>query len=496
MANVLEFALGLETSKFISELGIASAGVLGLAGVAETLEKVWGKVDGTIEKAAGLQTLHARTGETVQTLYELQKGFKAVGLDGSSMPTFLLRIQKTLGGVNEMGERTDGVLSALGLDMKHLADASAVEQVTALTAALGKMPKSQATAVASQLFSRFGAGDLLQIARQQTHFEAAVKSGQKYADIWAALAPAAHEFEVTLGIIKGKMDIIWAQVASALLPAFVEVANWVKQIDLGKLAKQIGSIVSGIVEAIKEGKLTELLELSFAAGVEFFVNMITGTLGSGDFWAGIFKSMAGSFVTQWGVILKMFLSLGDVLLAMFDTVFQNVYEYIGKIPKVGNMLGLEGYTAGTFKNNFAERRSEASGANSMLDGMLKTGLGLSLSGAGSIKDALAKAFAGANGPASDRLKNFIADLAAKAPKLKPESEAAASGKNIDLTTSNYKPEFTSLEKMGFVMSGTANPMADFAKRTANATEQLVKLMGRLAGNEKADTSTLSAINAL
>jgi hypothetical protein len=51
------------------------------------------------------------------------------------------------------------------------------------------------------------------------------------------------------------------------------------------------------------------------------------------------------------------------------------------------------------------------------------------------------------------------------------------GENLE-NNGQWKPEFTSLEKMGFVMGGASGP-ADFARRTADNTQRMVGLLEQL-----------------
>jgi len=56
--------------------------------------------------------------------------------------------------------------------------------------------------------------------------------------------------------------------------------------------------------------------------------------------------------------------------------------------------------------------------------------------------------------------------------------------------SHYKPEFTSMEKMGFVMSGLGNPMMEHARTTANATSRMAAIMEHQTVGTTKDVNTL------
>ena len=133
------------------------------------------------------------------------------------------------------------------------------------------------------------------------------------------------------------------------------------------------TIGRGVVQAFKDGQVTEIIAQAFSAAFEKAINIITGTLGSGQYWKGIGQVMIGQFEIAAGTIGKLFLSLGDFLTAAFDTAFQNLYELIGKTPKLGEALGLKGYTAQLFSENYASRQAAASDANGLLGGLVGSG---------------------------------------------------------------------------------------------------------------------------
>jgi hypothetical protein len=175
-------------------------------------------------------------------------------------------------------------------------------------------------------------------------------------------------------------------------------------------------------------------------------------------------------------------------MAAFDTAFQKLYEWIGKTPKLGKMLGLDGFKASSFNENFAARKKQGAEGMGVVDDMMKYGTGMEIAGfkklAGSVKDALKNA----GGPQQTALENFFSGLTKRAPKLSPESGSKGGPVDEDLMNQekHYKPEFTSLEKMGFVMGGANNPMLDYAKRTASAAERSLAFLGQIARGSTGD----------
>ena len=150
-SGVLQFTLGLSTEKFLSNIGVGSRAVLTFAAMGEAANFSMGKMMEAVNRGAALGALAARTNQSAQSLYGLEMGFKGVGLSADAVPGLILRIQKSLSGVNEMGARTDLIFSQLGLNMKLLRDSSAATQITTIASALSKLGTSGAAVAASQL---------------------------------------------------------------------------------------------------------------------------------------------------------------------------------------------------------------------------------------------------------------------------------------------------------------------------------------------------------
>ena len=459
-ANVLQFSLGMATGNFISALGAAEGKVKGFIGGLVGMGAIIAGVEKAFEKGAGLWELHERTGESTEDLYRLQKGFKAVGLQADDVRPAIFYMQRALGGVNEMGQDTSSIFHQLGLNMGRLKNTGAAAAMNTILGKIGQLNKNDAVKASASIFGRQEAGNMLVAARSMTEFQKAVRDSGPEAAVFAKIAKTFHEIEILATSVKDKFGNLFVGVAEGIAPLLKQGLEWLKKMEGGllKFGQSVGHLFAGVAEAFKEGKMTELLELSFAAGVEFLVNLVTGTLGSGDFWVGIFEQMVGGFITQWAVILKVVTNIGTLLAAAFDYAFQKLYEGIGHIPKLGKMLGLEGYKGGTFAENYANRKKEGEGGQSVLNDMMGKGIGLSVDGAGKIKDSVAGAFANSGGQAQDKLKGFFAGLVSRAPKIIKGADKGGEGDEKLDKGAKYKSESTQLEKMGFVMGGASNPL--------------------------------------
>lgn len=171
MSNgVLSFTLGLETSNFLRNLGVASGGVISFAAAFQAIRKTAGGVWDTIGSGGKLQDLANRTGASVKDLYQLRAGFDSVGLSADLVSPMILRLRQALGGVDEEGNRTDKVFEALGLNMEQLAKSNPAAQLTLIAEALNKAGGNKADALAKGLFGREGAGNMMQLARDSKEF--------------------------------------------------------------------------------------------------------------------------------------------------------------------------------------------------------------------------------------------------------------------------------------------------------------------------------------
>lgn len=478
MGNELSFALGLQTGNFLKNVFVADAALNGLKMMGEGVEFVLHKMNESIERAAGLEALSKRTGESVGTLYQLQEAFKAVDLSADTLPGMLLRIQRALSGVNEMGQSTSMVFSRLGLDINTLKNQDAATQLHSLTDALAKLPKEQATGIASQIFGRFGMGDVLQISRSGAQFDEALAKAHRFAGIYTLLAPLAEKYERTLSYTKMQWDAIWSEVALQLLPVLQEVLDKVQRLNVTKFAQNLGDAIRGIEEAFAEGKIVDLIEGAFEAAIEKSLNLIASTLGSGSFWGGIWDVMAGRFKIEISLMMEMILNLGEWMKSVFERAIQELILGLSKVPILGKKLGLEGFQPESLKDIWAGNRVEGKETyDTLFGGMREHGVKQMVEGATEITKATVDAFKNSGGPAQDALKAMIRGFSARAPKRAGGEAPGVSTpeEQGNQQQSHYKPEFTSLEKMGFVMGGGATAL-NYQRRAADGIEGILHFL--------------------
>lgn len=479
MANegVMQFSLGLATAGFLTKIGEAKGKLLEMVGAVASVDKIWEGFSGALESGAALKHLSDQTGESVRGLYQLQEAFKTVGLNSEELPNILIRMNQALSGIGR-GTAAYPLFKRLGLDPDSLKGMDAASQITSISSALAKLDKQSAIGVSSQLFGmETGARPFLQIIGSIKEFQAAMEDAKSEGNIFASMAPMAARLDAVFVSIKGHVEAAFASLLVGFGPALEAGAAFVNNISKGlmKVAQQISGFSRNLAEAFREGKIGELLNLTFAASVEFLTNMLISTLGSGEFWSGIFNNMVGSFVTAFGKILEIIATIGQVLMATLDTAFQKLYEAIGKTA-LGKKIGLGGYKAQTFSQNLDEEKRRGSGGMEGVRAITGAGESYMRLGLKETTDALKRAFANAGGAEQDKLKNFWAGIKSRTPAMEtPEDKSTPGNEVLGNEKYTYKPEFSALEKMGFVGSG-ANPSQEYARRTADGVGQMVTLL--------------------
>ena len=488
MGNVLEFTLGLQVNKFLEGMNLGAGSIISMAKVSEGLKVVMEGVWGQIERGAALSELSRRTGESVGTLFQLQKGFKAAGLGAEDVGVAMYHLNKSLGGLNEMGEKTGDIFKQAGLSVGDLKKAGGAGSMTAVLEKMSKMSQTSATKFASSVFGRGEAANMVQLSRSMDEFRDGMKRAAAQAEVFERVAKVFHVIEKAVERVKAKLDPVFLVIAEHIAPAIEKVLAMVNDFDLSPLVNGIGDAFDTFSQAFEEGKVMELLVAGFGAAVEYMGDLITGVLGSSTFWKGIFDEMLGEFILGFAVIAKLFLNLGVILKAALVTAFEVVLEWIGKIPVVGEKLGLGGYKADKFGDNYAEEKDKASGANEMVDGWIKAGAEKTLGGRREVLQSLADAHANAGGPQQDQFNDLVNGLLGR----KRAKEGGKKGKTKEggdealALGGGHQVQATGIEKMGFVFGGgmATDHNATTARNTTKMVEQLGQLVaGKASGND-------------
>lgn len=455
MSSALEFTLGLNAQNFLSGLGLSSAHILSFAGAMEALKKVGASTWSAIERGGKLLDLSNRTGETVGTLYQLQAAFEQVGLGADSVQGLIGRLQKSMGGVTETGQKTSDILSQIGINLESFKKMSAADQIGAVAEKLGKFGQSDALDVGGKLFGRENAGAILQISRDMEGFQDTLKDAAEEAAQMQRNAAAFDDIGDKLGRLKRRAESFWVGLAEAATPALQAAMDFANAFDFNKLGQQVGTVLTGLAQALREGKLMEVVAVSVRTGFNIAID-----------------TLPASFAKLGTILLRVFETPLTYIQAWLDMTIQGFMQMIGRIPGVGEALGWNDLQVEDveFSKTLEERKkggiSFGLGSGQTLDEM----------------DALANTqFADAlrNGKSSlDDLWKVIENFASRAEQPLPAPGDRRGGENgLDLSKdkSGKSASVSDWERIGLVMGG-GRSAGDYARETATHTASMASTL--------------------
>lgn len=168
------------------------------------------------EKGHELERLSRITGESVSNLVVLQKAFSAAGIDASDLGHRIAMLQRSLGGVNEMGEPTAKVFERLGLSAAELQRMGLPQSLDAIGERLRQLPSAaQRTNTAMQIFGRSGA----EMVGLLTDPQALGAAMTKHAQLGQVMEEHAEQFsKITKSYkgFKGEVSGIFTGLATAV----------------------------------------------------------------------------------------------------------------------------------------------------------------------------------------------------------------------------------------------------------------------------------------
>lgn len=458
-AGVLQFTIGLASGGFLSSLGAANAKLTSFIGGMVSLGAITAGVMHAIEKGAALEHLHKRTGESVGDLYKLEKGFKAAGLSAEDVGPALFQMQKSLGGVNELGERTDDIFRRMGLSAGTLKRMGGADALKAILQGMSRLNQSDMAKAASSIFGRMQAGNMIQLARSSGELAKGMRNAASQAAILERSAEAFAHIEINMEAIRGKAMALFAGIAEGLAPAIENVADSLNSIDLTNLGEQLGRYLTALTQAFREGTFADLIATSLKTGFEVGIAALPASL-----------EKIGS------MLIKVFETPLTWLQARFEWIIQNVMEQLAKYPIFDESIIPKGFKADSWSQIYADEKKNG----------LKFNLGTGDFGIEDISADADKNWQEAKAKIAEIAKplmGMIDGLVARAPKVKSAGDKLNKSAEADISqTSTYKPEFTSLEKMGFVMGGLGNPLVDHARATAANTARTNSILERIASS--------------
>ena len=489
---------------FVSNLAGAGNALKGFIGSVIGVGAITEGVFSAIEKGAALEHLSKRTTTAVGDLFQLQKGFKAAGVDSDSLGNTLFQMQKALGGVNEQGEDTKSIFYRMGLSVDDLKKMNAPEQINAILKSLDSLGTSEAAKAASSIFGRMNAQNIVQLTNSSEEFGAAMKAAANDAKNWERIAPLFEKVEKAMGKIKSIGSNLFAGVAEGFAPLLLRGIDYLEQWrdKISDIGKKIGEFGRAFAEAFREGRASEFISLAFEAGFDKAESY--GKIFITAFAAGLSEALSQGLIAAFKNTIKL---IGSGYLDMGMAAY-----YSGQIALAKNRLNdfqEKGVPTGGFGEhvsyrpatssdiagaqkdvaNWEQKLNQAGQNMAAANGALATDLRQNLiSGITAGWAAAKQSWQAAGATPSEAQKKFealLASMLANAPGL-PTSKNLNNkdGHGLD-GINHYKPEFMQFEKMGFVMNAnpTNHPEKETAENTRNMLHELryIRSGGGMAG---------------
>ena len=467
---------------------------------------------------------------------------------GSSLDALLPSIQKFQ---SELGKGTNkefvNSLSQIGLSVEQLRSVkSPVEQLKLIEKGMaGIEDPARRAALLMEMFGRSG-GTLNTIFANPRAFEEAQNRLGKQADILGENADRFDRVSDQINSIGVKIRGFFVGVASKLLPLLEALGNWIDSIDLAGMGEKLGSALSSainiLINAFKEGKVTEIiglgLKIAFKSSVNFLAGLLAGifaavpalikanfesigeffaVLVDPDFWSGLGQVFVSIGYTLWGAALKFISLLMTGLkkpMSYIQAAVQfatqkliNAYERVfGDEKNVINTSFEEMYQEnlksgpslfGATKEDYdkdAERAGEAAAkAAANAKNKLKPILDQSLTnGAERLKNILSEATRGfqdfsifdVNGDKA-KLAQILASLDKSVVSTAAPTKKKTDAENLDVGTAGSRVDknVDAWAKVGlFVGSGGNNALVNSSRQTAQNTANIYKRLVQMGNN--------------
>jgi tetratricopeptide (TPR) repeat protein len=289
------------------------------AGIAAQFEKV----HAAMHLGSELEELSLATGQSVRDLVVLRKAFALAGMAADEVAPMIARLQKALGGTNEMGEPTAKVFERIGLSVEKLKAQSAIQQLRSLQAAFASIHNpADRTKAAMDIFGKQGFKMGALLAQPQVT-DTAEKSAGGFGRDMEGMAPTLKNLSVAVTELGDRWKKFYANLLVQIAPALEKFFEMLKGVNLGALGKQIGSALNsfaGFVQGIN-ATLQKIPLLTHGLGSVAMGFVALKTLGPlvSKMFAGVGTSMRAMMVAcsmSGGAMSALKLSFGSACAAM------------------------------------------------------------------------------------------------------------------------------------------------------------------------------------
>lgn len=482
MGDSLDFSLGLATSSFLNPLSLVSGKVAAFISTTVGAGAIISGVFSAIERGSRLDDLSARLGESSRNLYLLERGFNRVGIGGEVISGIVLRMQQNFSGLSAGGERVSGAFAQLGLSMEAIKKLDTPQQLNSIFRAMQGLDRNQATGIATAIFGRGGAGDILQAARGADEFAEAIQKFSRGAELVGRTTAAFDQVSNRINEIKEQVKLMFVGLAEGALPAIETVLTKLEGIDFIKLGQDFGRVFGIAGQAIKEGRFFELISQSIGAAAEKGFAVMQNVFGDSKITQTFFDAMATAVAALEPIFLRVIETATLAFQVGMDLAVQKFFETdFGK--GLGIVLGwgdMGGFTASSPAELIEERRREGKGFFTGHEGEFKRDTDAQLALAiKQFSDGLKLVFKDTNGPEQEKLRLLINELAANLIKVVPGQEAAKAGAAAASLDGPLKfNDANSLERIGAIFGAGGGGSSDL-KGIRDNTGQLVREVKKL-----------------
>jgi large-conductance mechanosensitive channel len=296
--------------------GEAVGNLARLAGAALSLEAAFEGVKGAFELGEHFQQLSSRTGQSVQDLVVLSRAFQMVGLSGDEVGLMANRLQRSMSGMNEMGQSTSKAFAELGLDVGKLGQMSFNDQLQALGDGFARIKDpAERASVAMQIFGRAG-GQMLQLLTKEGLLS---QAGEDAGRLASRLQDDSEGFENVsnrLSVLKIRFQEMFVVIAEKISPALSAVASLMGGLNLAPIGAALGTGGAVALGGVISSSVVSKLDTSVTAWAK-------GTGVGSEFAANFLAPLTGGLATFFEVALPPLIIaaiVGGVVFAIAQSI--------------------------------------------------------------------------------------------------------------------------------------------------------------------------------
>lgn len=461
---VLDAVLRLDAAGFNTPLGISVQGVQTLI---RMVQDVGQEFQAAFDLGGMLTDIASATGEGVGEIMVLRQAFQDTGVGAENLDRTLSIMRRSIGGISESGEPTVKMFDQLGLSVDALKGMGAREQIETIAAAINNLETpAQQSAAAMTIFGRSGA-KMLSLMKDPAAFDVAAKSLGELPALMDRSAWAFDSISDRMGRIREKSTGLWAGMAEGLLPVVDGITEALDGIDLTGVGMKIGAVIGTLAEGISVA--ADWWRGVFSTAIDWWGGKIASVM---SWWKEKMPAI-GSFL--WDVLKWPVAQLS----AAFGWVIQHAMELIGKIPRLGEKLGLKGFEAQSWSELVEQ-------ADDDIDGVFTK-----------VADAVVYVAQGVKDAVGQTVETAAFNWRAKMEKIEAEARPGKTYGTASLEAAGKEKEkekqgrelpridTDALARIGGYLGGGGRTMEGLAMRTAKAAEELLRLAQSNTGSGRA-----------